>query len=95
MHGVFAVSKFINSRGKRACINDTLVIRVEIASALATVAEGVNGPLSGSSSEPSGVLIVIISQWPSGGEGFAAVFSARVVGLKFVVVFFYPWKSDG
>jgi hypothetical protein len=76
MHGVSAVSEFVDCGWKWSSVRHALVSGIVVSSALATVAEGVNGPFSGSSSEPSGVLIVIISQWPSGGKGLAAVLSA-------------------
>jgi hypothetical protein len=94
MHGILAVSEFVDSCWKWPSIRNTLVVRIEITSALSTVCQSINSPVGRTASEPSSVLIKVISHGPSGRQGLAAVLSARVVGLKFMLVVFHPWQSE-
>ncbi len=66
MHGVFAISKLVDCSRKWPSVRDTLVVRVKIASALSTVCQSIDSPVGRTASEPSGVLIKVISHGPSG-----------------------------
>ncbi len=79
MHGVFAISKFVDSGWKWSSVRNTLICRIVVSSALPTVSQSIDSPFPRTAPESSSVLIIVIGQRPSGRQGLAAILSTRGV----------------